>query len=85
MIGFTAGLYPTAIRATGVGSAFGIGRIGTIVGPIYGGLVMSLALPVGDAFLLGAIPAAISSVGIIALSLLLRPSVSRSAVATSAE
>jgi AAHS family 4-hydroxybenzoate transporter-like MFS transporter len=82
MIGFTAGLYPTAIRATGVGSAFGIGRIGTIVGPIYGGLVMSLALPVGDAFLLGAIPAAISSIGIIALSLLLRPSGSRSAVAT---
>jgi MFS family permease len=82
MIGFTAGLYPTAIRATGVGSAFGIGRIGTIVGPIYGGVVMSLALPVGDAFLLGAIPAAVSSVGIIALSLLLRPAGSCSALAT---
>ena len=82
MIGFTAGLYPTAIRATGVGSAFGIGRIGTIIGPIYGGMVMSLALPVGDAFLVGAIPAAISSVGIIALSLLMRPTAPHRAVST---
>jgi MFS transporter, AAHS family, 4-hydroxybenzoate transporter len=82
MIGFTAGIYPTAIRATGVGSAFGIGRIGTIVGPIYGGAVMSLVLPIGDAFLLGAIPAAISSAGIIALSLLMRPTLSHRAVST---
>jgi AAHS family 4-hydroxybenzoate transporter-like MFS transporter len=28
----TAGVYPTAVRATGVGWALGIGRIGSIVG-----------------------------------------------------
>jgi AAHS family 4-hydroxybenzoate transporter-like MFS transporter len=83
MIGFTAGLYPTAIRATGVGSAFGIGRIGTIIGPIYGGAMMSLALPVGDVFLLGAIPAAISSAAIIGLWLVPRgAALRRNAVST---
>ncbi len=32
-----AAFYPTAVRATGVGWALGIGRIGSIVGPLVGG------------------------------------------------
>ncbi len=85
MIGFTAGLYPTAIRATGIGSAFGIGRFGTIIGPLFGGTVISLALPVGDAFLLGAAPAVVSSIGIIALSLVMRANPSRGPAGATAE
>ena len=41
-----AGYYPTAVRSTGVGWALGIGRIGSIVGPWVGGLI--LCLPVED-------------------------------------
>jgi AAHS family 4-hydroxybenzoate transporter-like MFS transporter len=35
-------LYPTYIRSTGVGWALGIGRIGSILGPVLGGLLISL-------------------------------------------
>jgi MFS transporter, AAHS family, 4-hydroxybenzoate transporter len=37
-----ADFYPTQIRSTGVGWALGIGRIGSIVGPTLGGLLLSL-------------------------------------------
>src|SRR4029079_3460314 len=33
--------YPTAIRATGVGWALGIGRIGSIAGPLIGGYLLT--------------------------------------------
>jgi AAHS family 4-hydroxybenzoate transporter-like MFS transporter len=36
-----AALYPTATRGTGVGWAVGIGRIGAILGPVVGGLLLS--------------------------------------------
>jgi AAHS family 4-hydroxybenzoate transporter-like MFS transporter len=49
--------YPTAIRSTGVSWAIGIGRIGSIVGPIVGGLLLSLHLPSTTLFLIGAVPA----------------------------
>jgi AAHS family 4-hydroxybenzoate transporter-like MFS transporter len=34
-------LYPTAIRSTGVGWSMGIGRIGSIVGPVLGGVLFA--------------------------------------------
>lgn len=37
----SSGFYPTAIRATGVGWALGIGRIGSIVGPLIGGYLLT--------------------------------------------
>jgi len=50
--------YPTAIRSTGVSWAIGIGRIGSIVGPIVGGLLLSsLHLPSTTLFLIAAVPA----------------------------
>jgi len=39
----TAGLYPTLMRGTGLGWAFGVARFGTIFGPIVGGVFMSMA------------------------------------------
>jgi MFS transporter, AAHS family, 4-hydroxybenzoate transporter len=35
-----ASFYPTSVKATGVGWALGIGRIGSIVGPIVGGVLL---------------------------------------------
>jgi AAHS family 4-hydroxybenzoate transporter-like MFS transporter len=40
-IALAASVYPTAIRATGLGWAFGIGRIGAIIGPLLGGLLLA--------------------------------------------
>jgi MFS transporter, AAHS family, 4-hydroxybenzoate transporter len=38
-------IYPTDIRATGAGWALGIGRIGSILGPVLGGVLISAHLP----------------------------------------
>lgn len=48
MNSLAASIYPTASRATGVGWALGIGRWGSILGPVIGGLLMAqeLGMPV---------------------------------------
>jgi AAHS family 4-hydroxybenzoate transporter-like MFS transporter len=57
----TAGFYPTAIRSTGVGWALGIGRIGSIVGPVLGGFLLARGTPVGQVFWAAAVPAVIAT------------------------
>jgi MFS transporter, AAHS family, 4-hydroxybenzoate transporter len=37
-----ATFYPTSIRATGVGWALGIGRVGSIIGPLVGGALLTM-------------------------------------------
>ena len=60
----SASFYPTAIRATGVGWALGVGRIGSIVGPVIGGVLLSLGWSARQILLAGAIPAACAAVAI---------------------
>ncbi len=67
MNGFAPIMYPTAIRATGISSALGIGRFGTILGPILGGIMVARGLSAETIFLLGAIPPVIATAGIFAL------------------
>jgi AAHS family 4-hydroxybenzoate transporter-like MFS transporter len=57
----TAGFYPTTIRSTGVGWALGIGRIGSIVGPVLGGLLLARGTPIGRVFWAAAVPALIAT------------------------
>ena len=52
-----ATFYPTAIRSTGVGWALGIGRIGSIVGPMLGGMMLARDWGPREIFLAGTIPA----------------------------
>jgi MFS transporter, AAHS family, 4-hydroxybenzoate transporter len=40
----TAAFYPTSVRATGVGWALGIGRVGSIVGPLVAGATLQMKL-----------------------------------------
>jgi len=56
-----ANYYPTAVRATGVGWCLGIGRIGSIVGPILGGARLTLGYPSGRLFWVIAVPALIAT------------------------
>ncbi|HEV2550908.1 MAG TPA: MFS transporter [Stellaceae bacterium] len=48
--------YPTFIRSTGAGWALGIGRIGSILGPVIGGVLIGLGLPTWVLLLCAAIP-----------------------------
>lgn len=57
--------YPTVIRSTGVGWALGIGRIGSIVGPLIGGMMLSLLWTPQQIFMAGAIPAFIAGAAVI--------------------
>ncbi len=53
--------YPTTLRSTGVGWSLGIGRIGSIVGPVLGGELIRLNWSNSEIFLAIAIPAVVSS------------------------
>ncbi len=50
-------IYPPAIRATGAGWALGSGRIGTLGGPLLGGLLLGAGWAPHDIFLVAAGPA----------------------------
>lgn len=45
-------LYPDSVRSTGVGYAFGVGRIGAVVGPLLGGVLVGAALSPAILFLI---------------------------------
>ncbi|HEV3499910.1 MAG TPA: MFS transporter [Bradyrhizobium sp.] len=49
-----AGFYPTSVRATGVGWALGIGRIGSIIGPLVGGVLLTMKWSAGAVFMAAA-------------------------------
>ncbi|MFC3109311.1 MFS transporter [Undibacterium arcticum] len=59
-----AAFYPTGNRTTGVSWASAIGRSGSIVGSMIGGLLLSLQLDNQSIFLIAAAPALIGSVAI---------------------
>jgi AAHS family 4-hydroxybenzoate transporter-like MFS transporter len=48
-------IYPTQVRSTGVGWALGVGRFGSIFGPIVGGLLIG-RVPLQQLFFLAAAP-----------------------------
>ncbi|QAU50260.1 MFS transporter [Bradyrhizobium guangzhouense] len=58
----TATFYPTAIRSTGVGWALGIGRIGSIVGPLVGGVMLARDMGAQPLFAAAAVPALVAAV-----------------------
>lgn len=56
--------YPISIRSTGLGWALGIGRIGGIVGPMLGGVLLASTLTLQINFLVFAIPGVIAALAI---------------------
>jgi AAHS family 4-hydroxybenzoate transporter-like MFS transporter len=61
-------LYPTAIRGTGAGWANSFGRIGSFAGPVVGGMLLGLHLPLQTVFLVAAVPTACGALLTLALS-----------------
>lgn len=60
-------VYPTFIRSTGAGWALGIGRVGSILGPAIGGILIALKLSMPMLFFCAAIPAAFCAVTVFLL------------------
>ncbi|MEH7276583.1 MFS transporter, partial [Neobacillus vireti] len=62
--GYASKFYPTHIRSTGVGWTSGMGRIGAMLGPVFGGLLLELSLPTHMNFISFAIPALLGAIAI---------------------
>jgi MFS transporter, AAHS family, 4-hydroxybenzoate transporter len=60
--------YPTVLRSTGVGWSLGIGRVGSILGPVIGGELIRLNWSNTDLFIAVAVPAAASAMILIVLA-----------------
>jgi AAHS family 4-hydroxybenzoate transporter-like MFS transporter len=63
-----AGFYPTSVRSTGVGWALGIGRIGSIVGPLIGGALLTAKWSTGSVFIAAASAALCAALAAFCLS-----------------
>ena len=61
--------YPTTLRSTGIGWSLGVGRIGSIVGPVLGGELIRLNWSNSDIFIAVAVPAVISSLMLLLMAL----------------
>jgi len=58
---YTATFYPAHMRATGLGWALGIGRLGAIAGPIYGAFILGSGWGLDANFYAFAIPALVGA------------------------
>ncbi|EPJ9225837.1 3-hydroxybenzoate transporter MhbT [Klebsiella oxytoca] len=68
----TATLYPTQSRATGVSWSNAIGRCGAIVGSLSGGVMMAMNFSFDTLFFVIAVPAVVSAVMLVLLTLAVR-------------
>jgi AAHS family 4-hydroxybenzoate transporter-like MFS transporter len=63
-----ATVYPTSSRATGVGWSLGVGRAGSIAGPLLAGQLIAWKWSVQDLFLVAALPALLSCLMVLLMS-----------------
>lgn len=68
LYGVAASHYPTAIRGTGSGVAVGVGRFGSVVGPLVPGLLMQAGMSANDVIVLMAPTTAVAGLAVFALS-----------------
>ncbi|TDQ01413.1 MFS transporter [Labedaea rhizosphaerae] len=66
-------VYPAANRATGLGWAAGVGRIGAICGPLLGGALVSAGIAFPWGFYAFALVGAIGALGVVAVGSASRP------------
>jgi AAHS family 4-hydroxybenzoate transporter-like MFS transporter len=68
-IALCASFYDTSLRVTGVGWAIGIGRIGSIVGPVLGGVLIAAGMAAVSLFILVGAMSVGSAIAIVTLGL----------------
>jgi len=59
--------YPTSLRSTGIGWSLGMGRVGSVIGPVLGGSLMHLQWSTSSLFLAAAVPACVSLAGVVGI------------------
>ena len=64
LLAYMSQFYSSNIRATGLGMALGVGRLGAILGPILCGWLLSLNLPINYNFIALAIPCVIAVISV---------------------
>jgi MFS transporter, AAHS family, 4-hydroxybenzoate transporter len=74
--------YPTSYRANAEGWALAVAKIGSIAGPVIGGMLLGLHLPGYQLFYVAAIPLLLSAVFAFALGRVARDHLSEAALAT---
>jgi AAHS family 4-hydroxybenzoate transporter-like MFS transporter len=79
----SAGFYPTAARATGVAWTLGMGRVGSIVGSMIGGLMLSAHWQTTVMFGVVSVPIAIAAICVYGLSVYRRRNADQPQVALS--
>jgi AAHS family 4-hydroxybenzoate transporter-like MFS transporter len=67
LIAVAAGMYPTAIRSTGIGWAMGMGRVGQVFGPILAGVLVGWGYKVGGIFYAASVPCFVGALFLIFL------------------
>jgi AAHS family 4-hydroxybenzoate transporter-like MFS transporter len=60
LIALASSVYPTTVRATGMGWSLGIGRAGSIAGPLVAGWLIGMHWSNGALFVAAALPALLS-------------------------
>jgi AAHS family 4-hydroxybenzoate transporter-like MFS transporter len=60
LIALASSVYPTTVRATGMGWSLGVGRAGSIVGPVLAGWLIALHWTNSALFIAAAVPALLS-------------------------
>jgi len=48
--GYVSTYYPQPMRSTGIGFAFGVGRLGAVLGPVISGVMLGLKLQISSVF-----------------------------------
>ena len=75
-------LYPRRMRATGAGWQFAAGRLGSILGPLIGGILFSSGIAYETLFLLMTVPALLAGAAYARVHYLLRPRTSSASDST---
>jgi AAHS family 4-hydroxybenzoate transporter-like MFS transporter len=61
-------IYPTFVRSSGAGWALGVGRIGSILGPVIGGILIGANFSMPALFVCAAVPGLFSALAVFLLS-----------------
>lgn len=64
--------YPTSLRATGAGWAYGVGRLGAVMGPFVGGMLLSYHLPIKMVLPFTAVPLLFFALMIVIIAMIQR-------------
>jgi MFS transporter, AAHS family, 4-hydroxybenzoate transporter len=75
VVALAAVYYPLEIRGTGIGWTMGVGRVGAVVGPVVGGLLIGAGVSSQGLFIVAALPSLLAGVAILTMGWLQRANV----------